>query len=100
MRRRDFIAGLAGAAGMSTLPRAAHAQTYPTRPLTMVVPFAAGGSFDVLGRVMAPRMSELLGQNVIVENVTGASGVAGAQRVATATPDGHTFLLGTIGTHA
>jgi tripartite-type tricarboxylate transporter receptor subunit TctC len=100
MRRRDFIKSAAAATGAVALPRLVYAQSYPTRPVTMVVAFAAGGSFDVLGRVIQPRMSELLGQNVIVENVTGASGVTGTQRVATAQPDGYTVLLGTVGTFA
>jgi tripartite-type tricarboxylate transporter receptor subunit TctC len=100
LRRRDFIKSAAAAAGAVALPRAGFAQNYPNRPITLVVPFAAGGSFDVLGRVISPRMGELLGQNVIVENVTGASGVSGCMRVATAAPDGYTILLGTIGTHA
>ena len=76
------------------------AQGYPARPLSMVVPFAAGGSFDVLGRVMAPRMGELLGQQVVIENPTGAAGILGTLRVKNAEPDGYTFLLGSIGTHA
>ena len=100
MRRRDFIKSAAVATGAVALPRLVYAQNYPTRPITLVVPFAAGGSFDVLGRVMQPRMTELLGQNVIVENITGASGVTGTQRVATAQPDGYTVLLGTVGTYA
>jgi tripartite-type tricarboxylate transporter receptor subunit TctC len=66
----------------------------------MVVPFAAGGSFDVVGRIIAVRMSELLGQTVIVENTTGAGGIVGVTRVINARPDGYTFLLGTVGTHA
>jgi tripartite-type tricarboxylate transporter receptor subunit TctC len=81
-------------------PVAAQAQTYPTRPITMVVPFAAGGSFDVVGRIIAVRMGELLGQAVIVENVTGAGGIVGVNRVVSAPPDGYTLLLGTSGTHA
>jgi len=100
MRRRDFIKSAAVATGAVVLPRLVYAQNYPTRPITLVVPFAAGGSFDVLGRVMQPRMTELLGQNVIVENITGASGVTGTHRVATAQPDGYTVLLGTVGTYA
>jgi tripartite-type tricarboxylate transporter receptor subunit TctC len=80
-----------------TLPAAAQ---YPTRPITMVIPFAAGGPTDVLGRVMAQRMSEILGQQVVVENVTGAGGMTGSNRVAQAKPDGYTFVLGTVGTHA
>ena len=76
------------------------AQQYPARPVTMVIPFAAGGPTDVLGRVMAQRMSEILGQQVVVENVTGAGGMTGSKRVADAHPDGYQFVLGTVGTHA
>jgi tripartite-type tricarboxylate transporter receptor subunit TctC len=90
-------AALAGAVGLAG---AASAQDFPTRPITMVIPFAAGGPTDVLGRVMAERMSQILGQQVVVENVGGAGGGTGSLRVARATPDGYTFLLGTVGTHA
>ena len=76
------------------------AQNYPTKPMTMIIPFAAGGPTDVLGRVMAQRMSEILGQQVVVENVGGAGGMTGSKRVADAAPDGYTFVLGTVGTHA
>src|SRR6476661_7282440 len=79
---------------------AAQAQPYPSKPLTMIIPFAAGGPTDVLGRVMAQRMSELLGQQVIVENVGGAGGMTGSKRVADAAPDGYTIGIGTVGTHA
>ena len=79
---------------------AGHTQDYPTRPITMVVPFAAGGPTDVLARVVADRMSQLLGQQVVVENVGGAGGMTGVQRVAQAPPDGYTIALGTVGTHA
>jgi tripartite-type tricarboxylate transporter receptor subunit TctC len=78
----------------------AAAQDYPTRPLTMVVPFAAGGPQDTIGRVVAQRMSEILGQQVVVENVGGAGGMTGSKRVAEAAPDGYTFVLGSVGTHA
>jgi tripartite-type tricarboxylate transporter receptor subunit TctC len=81
-------------------PAAASAQTYPSRPIVMVVPFAAGGTFDVMGRIMAARMSELLGQQVVVENTTGAGGIIGVNRVVNAAPDGYTLLLGSTGTHA
>jgi len=96
--RFDFIKALAVAAVLA--PATAQAQTYPSRPVTMVVPYAAGGTFDVLGRIMAVRMGELLGQTVIVENTTGAGGIVGVNRVISAKPDGYTFLLGTVGTHA
>jgi tripartite-type tricarboxylate transporter receptor subunit TctC len=82
----------------ATAPAAA--QGWPTRPVTMVVPFAAGGAFDVVGRVFTPRMSESLGQQVIVENIGAAAGIVGTSRVAKAVPDGYTFLLGSVGTHA
>lgn len=78
----------------------AMAQDWPQRPVTMVIPFAAGGPTDVLGRIMAEHMSKTLGQQVVVENVTGAGGMTGSQRVAQAKPDGYSFLLGTVGTHA
>jgi tripartite-type tricarboxylate transporter receptor subunit TctC len=98
MRRRDLLKALSVAAAL--LPAAAQAQTYPTRPVTMIVPFAAGGAFDVVGRIIAVRMGELLGQPVIVENITGGGGIIGVNRVVAAKPDGYTVLLGTIGTHA
>src|ERR1044072_3945311 len=76
------------------------AQDYPTRPVTMVIPFAAGGPTDLLGRVGAARMSEILGQQIVVENIGGAGGMTGANRVKTAPPDGYQILLGTVGTQA
>ena len=78
----------------------ANAQTFPDRTLTMVIPFAAGGPTDVLGRVMAQRMGEILGQTVIVENIGGAGGMNGGKKVADSKPDGYTMLLGTVGTQA
>jgi tripartite-type tricarboxylate transporter receptor subunit TctC len=68
--------------------------------MTMVIPFAAGGPTDVLGRVVAAKMGESLGQTVVVENVTGAGGQTGSKRVADAAPDGYNFVIGTVGTHA
>jgi tripartite-type tricarboxylate transporter receptor subunit TctC len=76
------------------------AQGYLTKPITMIIPFAAGGPTDVLGRVLAQRMSEILGQQVVVENIGGAGGMTGSKRVADAAPDGYTMVLGTVGTHA
>jgi tripartite-type tricarboxylate transporter receptor subunit TctC len=78
----------------------APAQEWPSRPLTMVVPFAAGGGADLLGRILAPSLSELLGQPVTIENVGGGGGMTGALRVSRAAPDGYQFMLGTTGTHA
>src|SRR5229473_138302 len=78
----------------------AAAQDWPSRPVTMVVPFAAGGPMDTVGRILGGRLGEVLGQQVVVENVGGAGGMTGAARVAKATPDGYQFVLGNIGTHA
>jgi len=88
------------AAAMLAFATPLHAQKFPDRPMTMVIPFAAGGPTDVLGRVVAGRMSEILGQQVIVENINGAGGMTGSVRVAKADPDGYQFVLATVGTHA
>src|SRR3974390_2497368 len=72
----------------------AHAQTYPSGPVHMIVAYAPGGTGDVVARTVAPKLQELLGQAVIVENRAGASGALGARTVATATPDGLTLLVG------
>lgn len=87
-----LAASLAGTCG-------ALAQVYPSRPITVVVPFAAGGATDVVARVMAERMRSSLGQPVIVENTTGAGGTIGVGRVARAAPDGYTLSLGQNGSH-
>jgi tripartite-type tricarboxylate transporter receptor subunit TctC len=73
---------------------------YPSRPITMIVPFAAGGPTDILGRLIAQSISPMLGQQVVVEDVTGAGGTIGATRVARADPDGYTMVMGNLGTHA
>ena len=88
------LAGLAASFGNAA------AQNFPIRPMVMIVPFAAGGPTDVLARVVGQRMSEVLGQQVVIENVGGAGGMAGAKRAADAPPDGYTMVLGTVGTHA
>src|SRR6266404_4850892 len=88
------------AAGAAVWSVAAEAQPYPARPITIVVPYAAGGVFDTMARIVGARMGELLGQSVIVENVTGPGGIIGVERVINAKPDGYTVLLGTVGTQA
>jgi tripartite-type tricarboxylate transporter receptor subunit TctC len=73
---------------------------YPTRPITIIVPFAAGGPTDVLARILGHHMSQTLGQQIVVENITGGGGTIGAARVAKAAPDGYTLVMGNLGTHA
>jgi len=79
---------------------AAAAQDWPTRPMTLVVPFAAGGGVDVSARIQAQKMGELLGQPIVVDNMGGASGMTGAAHVAKSAPDGYTMLIGNSGTQA
>jgi tripartite-type tricarboxylate transporter receptor subunit TctC len=91
---------IAAAASLIMLGGPLAAQDWPARPITLVVPFAAGGGVDVSARIQAQRMGELLGQQIVVENVGAAAGMAGGQRVAKAAPDGYTLLIGNTGTHA
>ena len=84
-------------AGVLALTGAAAAQDWPKGPMTMVVPFPAGGTTDVLGRILALRIGEILGQPIVVENVGGAGGMTGSLRVARAQPDGSQFLFGALG---
>src|SRR5215216_698091 len=79
---------------------AAQAQTWPTRPVTMVVPFAAGSASDTLARILGARLSEVLGQQVVIENVGGAGGMTGVARVARGPADGYQFVLGGVDTFA
>jgi tripartite-type tricarboxylate transporter receptor subunit TctC len=97
--RRQFVHLAAGAAALPMVSRMAHAQAYPTRPITMIVPFAAGGSLDAVGRLVAERMGTALGQSIIIENVTGADGTIGVGRVARARPDGYTIEFGAASTN-
>jgi tripartite-type tricarboxylate transporter receptor subunit TctC len=97
--RRQFLHLAAGAVALPPASRIASAQAYPTRPITMIVPYAAGGPTDVGGRMMAEGMRRSLGQPVIVENVTGADGSIGVGRTARTRPDGYTIDLGIMSTH-
>ena len=97
--RRRFLHLAVGAAALPAVPRAARAQAYPSRPITIVVPFPAGGSTDVIGRILAEKMRTLLGQTIIIENVGGAGGSIGVGRVARASPDGYTLDVGQWDTH-
>ena len=94
---KKILSALAVAAAWVLLPGSAGAQSYPERPITVVVPFSAGGPTDTVTRLVAEAMSKDLGQQVIVENVGGAGGTLGAGRVAQADPDGYTLLLHHIG---
>ena len=98
--RRSILCGAAALGGLSLLPHRARADQWPTRPVKLVVPFAAGGTTDILARVVAAKVSEEFGQQFIVENKTGAGGNIAAEFVAKAEPDGYTFVVGTPGTHA
>jgi tripartite-type tricarboxylate transporter receptor subunit TctC len=94
LHRRQFVHLAAGAAALPAVSRSACAQVYPTRPITLVVGFAAGGPTDTTARILAERMRVSLGQPVLIENVTGASGTIGVGRVARAAPDGYTLSMG------
>ena len=99
MNRFNRRRAIAAAAALCLTAGAAGAQTFPTRPITMVVPFAAGGPTDIVARIVSDHMSRTLGQQVVVENVAGAGGTTGITRAAQATPDGYTIMMGHMGTH-
>jgi tripartite-type tricarboxylate transporter receptor subunit TctC len=100
LKRRTALALAMVAASALALGPAAQAQEFPDRPVTLVVPFAAGGSTDVVARIIGQKMADDLGQQVVVENVAGAGGNLDADRVARAEADGYTILMGTVATHA
>jgi tripartite-type tricarboxylate transporter receptor subunit TctC len=97
--RRQFLHLATGAVALSAVPRFARAQTYPSRPITMIVPFPPGGSIDVVGRVVAERMRQSLGQPLTIQNVSGAEGTIAVGRAARARPDGYTLVVGGMSTH-
>jgi tripartite-type tricarboxylate transporter receptor subunit TctC len=98
--RRGFLHLAAGAAALPLVSSIARAQAYPGRTSTLIVPFPPGGSTDVAARIVADHMSRTLGQQVIVQNVSGAGGTTGSTRAMHADPDGYTILMGQMGTHA
>jgi putative tricarboxylic transport membrane protein len=100
LARRQFLQLVTGVATLSTAPRVVRAQAYPTRTITIIVPFAPGGGTDVSARVVGEHMSGTLGQQFVVENFPGAGGTTGSIRAMRATPDGYTIEMGHIGTHA
>jgi len=97
---RRFLHLAAGAVALSVASQIANAQTYPSRPITMIVPFAAGGGTDVTARIVSEHMSRTLGQRIIIENIAGAGGTTGSTRAMRANPDGYTIEMGQMGTHA
>jgi tripartite-type tricarboxylate transporter receptor subunit TctC len=98
--RWHFLRLAAGAVALVALSQAANAQAYPSRPITIIVPFAPGGSTDVAARMVADHMSRTLGQQVVVQNIAGAGGTVGSTRGMRADPDGYTLLMGQMGTLA
>ena len=99
LTRRMLLTSLAVAAAVSAHTTEVSAEVYPSRPITMVVPFPAGGPTDTIARIVSERMSASLAQPIVIENVSGAAGTIGAGRVAGATPDGYTLCAGFLGTH-
>ena len=98
--RRTFLHLAVGAAALPVVSRTATAQAYPARPITLIVPFPPGGSTDVGARIVADHMSRTLGQQIVVQNVSGAGGTTGSTRAMRSDPDGYTILMGQMGTHA
>jgi len=94
---KKIALALAAVAGLTAT--GAQAQDYPTRPITMIVPFAAGGPTDVVARIVTDHMSRTLGQQIVIENVAGAGGTTGITRAAQSQPDGYTIMMGHMGTH-
>jgi tripartite-type tricarboxylate transporter receptor subunit TctC len=98
--RREVLAATAATALLGVLPRTAQAQSWPTRPIRMIVAFAPGGFTDIAARVLSERLAADLGQPVAVDNRAGAAGIIGTEAAARSAPDGHTLLMGTISTQA
>ena len=97
---RQFLQLVAIVAAACSSVEAGTAQNFPARPITMIVPFAAGGTTDVTARIVGEHMSRTLGQRIIVENIVGAGGTVGSTRAMRANPDGYTIEMGQMGTHA
>lgn len=100
MYRRKLIASATAAAGLAAFPHGAGAQAYPAKPITVIVPFSAGGPTDALARILGQRMGEILGQQMIIDNVAGAGGTIGVAKATRAAPDGYTLLFAHMGTLA
>src|SRR5262249_11163176 len=100
LARRKFLHLAAGATALPAITRLAWAQSYPTRPVSIIVPFPPGGGTAFAARMVGEHMSRTLGQRFVIENFSGAGGTTGSIRTMRATPDGYTLEMGHIGTHA
>jgi len=100
MSMAGLLAGVAAALVAGVIGSPVQAQTYPARTITLIVPFAAGGPTDIVARIVSDHMSKTLGQQIVIENVVGAGGTTASARAIRATPDGHTIIMGHMGTHA
>ena len=100
LHRRRFLHLAAGAATLPALPQGAAAQAYPSRPITFIVPFPPGAATDVCARIVGDHMSRTLGQQLVIQNMSGAGGTVGSTRAMRSDPDGYTILMGQMGTHA
>src|SRR5262249_36433151 len=98
LSRRNFLHLVPGAAARPVIPHIACAQAYPSRRVTVIVPFAPGGATDVVGRIVGEYLSRTLGQQFVIENVAGAGGTTGTTRTMRAAPDGYTIQVGQMGT--
>ena len=98
--RRQLLHLAVWGATLLAASQAAHAQPYPSRPITMIVPFAAGGATDINARIVSEPMSRTLGQQIVIENIAGAGGTIATTRAKRATPNGYTIEMGQMGTHA
>lgn len=98
--RRQFLHMAAGVTALSAASRGARAQSYPSRPIVMIVPFAPGGGTDVAARIVGKHMARTLAQQIVIQNLPGAGGIVGSTRAMRADPDGYTILMGHMGTHA
>ncbi|MEY4214113.1 MAG: hypothetical protein RL458_2339, partial [Pseudomonadota bacterium] len=100
MTRRHWISAIAAGGVMAALPLFASAQTYPSKPIRIIVPFAVGGSSDIMARGLGKQLAEQMGAQVVVENRPGGGGGPAMQAVVSSPADGHTLLYGTIGTNS
>jgi len=100
LHRRRFLHFAASAAALPALPQDAAAQAYPNRPITLIVPFPPGAATDVCARIVADHMSRTIGQQIVIQNLSGAGGTVGSTRAMRSDPDGYTILMGQMGTHA